>query len=179
MFRDKSLIPTEAIRLAALGLLAQAPQRYGDLAAEIRHFTSRIAGPSLDLMGTSIEVLRYEGLVAPVVGTGMADNAMLQITPAGEAALRALLQAPLRALLGDYNRLVLLLKLRFLHHLPQAEQRAQITLIAESVESELARLEDLRRHHQAAPGPFLAWLDQDIAALRQRLAWLGAATTSQ
>lgn len=176
MFRDNSLIPTEAIRLAALGLLAEAPRRYGDLAAEIRHFTSRVAGPSLDLMGTPLELLRLEGLVAAAAGAGMADNALLEITPAGRAALDALLQARLRAPLGDYNRLVLLLKLRFLHHLPETEQRAQIALIAELLESELARLKDLRRHDgAAAPRPFLDWLDHDIAALEAQLRGLHAA----
>jgi DNA-binding PadR family transcriptional regulator len=175
MFRDNSLIPTEAVRLAALGLLAEAPRRYGDLAAEIRHFTSRIAGPSLDLMGTSLELLRYEGLVTAVDGSGAGDNALLAITPAGSAALEALLKAHLRAPLGDYNRLALLLKLRFLALLPAPEQQAQMTLIAESLESELARLEDLRRHN-AAPGPFRDWLDHDIAALEARLAlWRGSA----
>ena len=46
MFRDHSLVPAEAIRLAALGFLAEAPWRYADLSAEIRHLTSRIVGPS-------------------------------------------------------------------------------------------------------------------------------------
>ncbi|HUZ73650.1 MAG TPA: hypothetical protein VMU87_11740 [Stellaceae bacterium] len=175
MFRDNSLIPTEAIRLAALGLLAEAPRRYGDLAAEIRHFTSCVAGPSLDLMGAPLELLRYEGLVAAAEGTSMADNALLEITVEGRVALAALLQARLRAPLGDYNRLALLLKLRFLHHLSMAERRSQIALIGDSIASELARLKDLRRHHGgAAPGAFLAWLDHDIAALESRLALLGA-----
>ncbi len=167
MFRDNSLIPTEAIRLAALGLLAEAPRRYGDLAAEIRHFTSRIAGPSLDLIGTPLELLRLEGLVMARAGAGEQD--MLEITASGHTALAALLRARLRAPLGDYNRLVLLLKLRFLHHLPQAERQAQMASIAESLETELARLRDLRRHDAAAPRAFLDWLDQDIAALEARL----------
>jgi len=175
MFRDHSLIPTEAIRLAALGLLAEAPRRYGDLAAEIRHFTSRIAGPSLDLMGTPLELLRLEGLVAAAEGAGIAENAQLELTPAGRAALVALLQAHLRAPLGDYNRLVLMLKLRFLHHLPEAEQQAQMALVAESLASELARLKDLRRHDTDAPRHFLDWLDHDIAALEARLGQLTAA----
>jgi len=180
MFRDHSLIPTEAIRLAALGLLAEAPRRYGDLAADVRHFTSCIAGPSLDLMGTPLELLRLEGLVAADEGAGLAENALLRITPAGRGALEALLQARLRAPLGEYNRLVLLLKLRFLHHLPAAEQRAQMALIAESLESELARLRDLRSHNRdAAPRPFLDWLDHDIAALEKRLHGLQAAAAAE
>ena len=170
MFRDNSLIPAEAIRLAALGFLAEGPRRYGDLAAEIRHFTSRIAGPSLDLMGTSLELLRFEGLVAAVDGEGMSDNAVLTLTEAGATALHNLLRARLRAPLGDYNRLTLLLKLRFLHHLDPAEQKEQMALIAESLESERARLADLRSHNAAAPAVFLEWLDDEIAGLDKRLA---------
>lgn len=167
MFRDNSLIPSEAVRLAALGLLAEGPRHYGDLAAEIRHFTSRIAGPSLDLMGTSLELLRFEGLI---VAAEPSEDALLSLTPAGRTTLQALLQAHLRAPLGDYNRLVLLLKLRFIHLLPDAERQEQMALIAESMQGELARLEDLRLHHAGRPGPFRDWLDQDIAALKARLA---------
>ena len=46
MYRDNTLIPTEAIRLAALGALIEGEQRYADLAREIRNFVGRIAGPS-------------------------------------------------------------------------------------------------------------------------------------
>ncbi len=171
MFRDNSLIPAEAIRLAALGILAEAPRRYGDLAAEIRHFTSHVVGPSLDLMGTSLELLRYEGLIEAVDGEGTADNAVLRLNERGAAALQGLLRAQLRAPLPDFNRLALLLKLRFLHHLPGGEQHTQLALMAESLESERARLEELRRRHQA-PGLFGDWLDHDIALMADRIAWL-------
>ena len=63
MYADNTLTPKEAIRLCALGTLAAGPIRYADLATSIRHFISRITGPSLDLMAESIELLRYEGLV--------------------------------------------------------------------------------------------------------------------
>src|SRR5216684_1391095 len=109
MFRDNSLIPAEAIRLAALGILA--------------------------------------------------------------AALQGLLRAQLRAPLPDFNRLALLLKLRFLHHLPAGEQHTQLALMAESLASERARLEELRRRHQG-PGLFGDWLDHDIALMADRIAWL-------
>lgn len=169
MFRD-SLIPVEAIRLAALGLLAEAARHYGDLAGEIRHFTSHVAGPSLDLMGTSLELLRLEGLIEPVDGKGMADNAVMRLTPQGSDALHTLLQARLRVPLGDANRLTLLLKLRFLSQLPAAERQAQRAEIAESLGSETRRLLELRRHHAAAaPAAFLDWLDRDLAALAAHL----------
>ena len=175
MFRDNSLIPTEAVRLAALGLLAEAPRRYGDLALEVSHFTSRLVGPSLDLMGTSLELLRYEGLIEAVDGDGMTDNATLRLTAAGKTALIGLLKARLRGPVNDLNRVALLVKLRFLHHLSAEEQAAQTRLIHEACANELARLEELRRHHVTVPGPFLTWLDQDIAGLKARLAWLAGA----
>jgi DNA-binding PadR family transcriptional regulator len=171
MFRDNSLIPAEAVRLAALGLLAEAPRRYGELALEIRHFTSHVVGPSLDLMGTSLELLRYEGLVAAVDGEGMADNAVLQLTERGRSALENLLRAQLRAPVNDLNRLALLLKLRFLHHLAAAEQQAQLALMAESLQSEQARLEELVRRH-GTPGLLAEWLARDIAMVSERISWL-------
>ena len=63
MFADNTLTPREAVRLCALGTLERHPMRYGELAGSVRHFISRVAGPQIDLMGTSIELLRHEGLV--------------------------------------------------------------------------------------------------------------------
>jgi DNA-binding PadR family transcriptional regulator len=174
MFRDHSLVPTEAIRLAALGMLAEEPLRYADLASRIRHFTSRIVGPSLELMGTSLELLRYEELVEAVDGTGMVDNALLRLTSAGRTALSALLTAGLGAPTGEINKLVLVLKLRFVHLLPPAQRAEQIGVIAACLEGEIARLEDLRRRDTEGSELFLGWLDQDIAQARSRLAWLEA-----
>jgi DNA-binding PadR family transcriptional regulator len=171
MFRDNSLIPSEAIRLAALGFLAEGPRRYGELAASIRHFTSCVAGPSLELMGTSLELLRYEGLTT---AEGDGESAALTLTEAGRAMLGTLLMARLRAPLGEFNRLSLLLKLRFLHLLDEEERREQIALIADSIESELIRLKDLRRTQGSMPAAFLEWLDHDIAALEARRLSLAA-----
>ena len=165
LFRDRSLVPAEAVRLMALGLLAEAPRAYGDLAGEIRYFTSSIVGPSLDLMGSSIELLRTQGLIEPIEGQGMADNAVMRLLPAGREALGELLQARLGQGQGDINRLALRLKLRFLAFLPEAEQAMQLRLIAENIDSELARLDDIRRRNPDAPALFLDWIDRDIAAL--------------
>ncbi len=169
MFRDRSLIPAEAVRLMALGLLAEGPRAYGELASEIRYFTSNFVGPSLDLMGSSIEMLRTQGLIEAMGGQGMADNATMRLLPAGRAMLDELLQARLGQGQGDINRLALRLKLRFLGLLPEAEQKAQCALIADTVESELARLADIRRRSDKAPALFRDWLDRDIAALEAHL----------
>ena len=59
-----------------------------------------------------------------------------------------------------------------LRQLPAAEQSQQIALVVGACESELARLVDLRTHHNANPGLFRDWLDHDIAQIEARIAWL-------
>src|SRR5262249_9725032 len=94
MYKDNSLIPTEAVRLAALGLLSEAERSYAALADEVRHFPGRIVGPSLALIGPPIEVLRVEGLVDASAGSGTAM--VLHITDLGRKELVRLLGANLR-----------------------------------------------------------------------------------
>lgn len=179
MYRDKSLIPTEAIRMLALGLLEAGPQAYADLAAEVRHFASRVVGPSLDILGHSIELLRYEGLAETEAGLGegttetaLEENATLRITDAGRAALRDLLQSNVRAPIDDINKLVVACKMRFLHVLDADARQTQIDRLVEICEAELARLEDLAAHHAGDGGHLLAWLDHDIGQINARIAWL-------
>jgi hypothetical protein len=49
-----------------------------------------------------------------------------------------------------------------------------MALIGQSLESELARLNELRRRHGDATPIFLDWLDDDIAALEHRHARFNA-----
>ncbi len=169
MFADNTLTPKEAVRLCALGTLALGPLRYGDLANSIRHFISRITGPSLDVMGQSIELLKYEGLVEAMDGDG---DAMLAITDAGRAELNTLLSANLRSAATEINKLVVALKFRFLHLLDDPEKVSQAELLIDTTESELARLDDLRQHHATDQGYLTNWLDHDIDLLEKRLSWL-------
>ena len=172
MLRDSPLIPSEAIRLAALGMLAQEPKAYATLAREVRHFASRLIGPSLDLMGSSLELLRHEGLVERAGGgtSGLtAPETELRITDAGRAEFEMLLQAPLRAPVNDFGKFVIALKLMFLDRLPAAARREQIDLLIELYEGEVARVSDLRRHHDS--GQLGPWLDHEVAQAEERLKW--------
>ena len=169
MYDDHSLLPKEAIRLAALGILANRPMTYAALAQEVRHFTSRIVGPSLELMGSSIELLRFEDLVA---ADGDGPDAILAITDTGRAALRELLSAAIRPPMNDVNKLVMALKMRFMHVLDTSAQQAQADMMIEACRSELARLVDLRGTHAEDPGHFTGWLDHDIELVDSRRAWL-------
>jgi len=172
MFADNTLTPKEAVRLCALGMVARESVRYSSLAGDVRHFCSRVMGPSLDLMGLSIELLRYEGLVEARDGQGMEDDALLSITDAGRRELKTLLTARLRPS-SDLSKLVIALKFRFLDLLEAKERGAQIDMLLDAFESELARFEDLRAG--STEGTALqAWLDHDILQLSERLDWLEA-----
>lgn len=174
MFADNTLTPKEAVRLCALGTieLAGAPMRYSELASAIRHFISRITGPSLDIMGTSIELLRYEGLVEAVDGKGMEDDSELILTDDGRNEFRSLMTAKLRASGSDVNKLITTLKLRFIHLLPQQDQCQQAEILIDTCETELARLVDLQSHHGQDPGFLGEWLEHDIGQLERHLQWL-------
>jgi hypothetical protein len=172
MFADNTLTPKEAVRLCALGTLALGPTRYGALANSIRHFISRITGPSIDVMGVSIELLRYEGLVEATDGNGMEDDAKLVITVDGQAELKTLLTANVRPAATEISKLVVALKFRFLHLLDEAERAIQADLLIEVTDNELARLDDLRQHHSKDEGYLVGWLDHDIDLLEARLSWL-------
>lgn len=177
MYRDNTLIPSEAVRLLALGMLASKPMAYAELAREVRHFTGRIMGPSLDLVGAPLEVLKVEGLVesrggaAPDSDDPEADDRELTVTPEGRAELRRLLSANVRAQVSDLNKLIIALKMRFLHLMEPAERRVQAELLHDICERELARLVDLRAYHSAEPGHLCDWLDSEIAQTRARLDW--------
>lgn len=173
------MIPSDAIRLAALGILAQGPRPYADLAAEVRHFVSHITGPSLDLMGTSLELLRHEGLVEPAsperASLTYTDPAVeLRITEDGRREMEALLSAPVRGPINDLTKLVIALKMRFLHLLDSEGRRAQADMLIEICEAELARLRDLRAHHGEDSGDLQAWVDHELGQVRERLAWFQA-----
>lgn len=172
MYTDNTLTPKEAVRLCALGTLATQPLRYSALANAIRHFVSRVMGPSLDVLGSSVELLRYEGLIKAVDGDSDEDDAEIAITENGRKELHTLLTSNMRAAASDLNKLIIALKFRFFHLLDENSQRSQAALMVEVCENELARLEDLRSQHAGDEGYLTQWLDHDINQLEGRLSWL-------
>jgi hypothetical protein len=174
--RDQSLIPSTAVRLTALGILSEGDKRYGELAVEVRNFIARMIGPTLDVLGTSIELLRHEGLIEPIgrragPGQSLTADTQVHLTDAGRAALHELLLGQLRTPMNDISRLIVALKLRFLHLLEPEQRRSQIDMLIELTTSELARLADLRAHRPAGEEVFADWLGQEIAQTEARLAW--------
>lgn len=173
MYRDNTLLPKEGIRLAALGLLASAgAMPYAELAASVRQFTSYYWGPTLDVMSSSIELMRIEGLIAAESTGGDLLATRVAITPNGEAALQTLLRASVRSHATDFNKLVIALKLRFLHLLPPADRRDQVEALIEAKEAERARLVDLRAKPAGGEPGFAAWVDHDVRLIETDMAWL-------
>jgi len=170
MYADNTLTPKEAARLCALGTLASADMTYGDLANATRHFMDRIQGPSLDVMGASLELLKYEGLVDTVAGEG--DASVLRISDTGRVELETLLTANIRPGATDHNKLVAALKFRYLHLLGDLARDEQLDALSDAAETELARLIDLRAHHVDDVGHLSSWLDYQIDELELRLKWL-------
>lgn len=173
MFADKTLTPRESVRLCALGMIADQPGTYADIAGTVRDFITRITGPSLDLLGSSMELLQVEGLVRSSPEDAPEDTARLEITDAGREELRRLLTANLRAS-SDLSKLVTALKFRFLHLLPPDDRRAQAELLLDARETELNRLLDMRRAHGDRGGPFAQWLAHEIVEAERGQAWLEA-----
>lgn len=173
MYRDNTLIPAEAVRLAALGSLMEGDKSYGDLASEIRFFVARIVGPSLDLLGSSLELIRLEGLIEAVDGAAasetLPDDALLRITGEGREAFHTLMISNVRGLANDLSRLVIALKMRFLPLLPEDDRHEQAEVLAEACESELARLTDLRARY--GKGYLSEWLDREIDEATERHEW--------
>jgi DNA-binding PadR family transcriptional regulator len=174
MYSDNTLTPKEATRLCALGTLGIEPMRYSALATSVRHFISRILGPSLDLLTPSIELLKYEGLVKPTEGSGMDDDATLSITDKGRDELHSLLTADMRSGASELNKLIVALKFRFMHLLGDNDRQLQADLLIDVCEEEIARLVDLKESAIDDGGFLSEWLDQDISEMESRLSWLGA-----
>ena len=141
---------------------------YADLAESVTDFTAHLIGPTLDMMGSSLELLRYDGLIAPV------ENDRLTITDAGEAEFRELMAAQLPTPASELSKLVVALKIRFLHLLEAERRREELTALVGLYQQEIARLEDLRERQTDEPGHLDCWLEHDIAQNRSRLAWLRA-----
>ena len=169
MYGDKSLTPAEVVRLAVLGALTEGDVSYAGLAETVRHFVERMVGPSLELLGSSLEVLRLEGLIEPVDGAS-GDAAMMRLTGSGRDAFERLMTSSLRTPMNDIQRLALALKLRYMPQLDAEDQADQYDMLLEQTEIELARLQDLRSKDGSPP--FNQWLDQEIAHIKARGAWL-------
>lgn len=171
MYRDNSLVPKEAIRMAALGALTQGSRGYSDIASEVRQFSARIVGPSLDLLGTSIELLKFEGLIEPVTEESRDEDAELVLTESGRAALVDYLRAPVRPGASDLNKLVIAIKLRFIDVLEPSDRAEQLDHLKHMYEGERVRLDDLASHGEWMDGLMADWLAMERDQVNQRIAW--------
>ena len=174
MYRDNSLVPSESMRLLALGFLQEHPLDYATLAGKTRQFTLRIVGPSLDLIGTPLEVLKIEGFVdnAPLdhPEQGSPDSPALLLTARGREEFERLMASNLRAPLNDMSKLVLAIKMRFLHLAPVQTQQAQYLLLVDLYDRQLERLQDLRaQEEKTMANEFTSWLDLEMTQTHERL----------
>jgi DNA-binding PadR family transcriptional regulator len=171
VYRDNSLIPKEAIRMAALGALVKRDRPYAEIAGEVRQFAARVVGPSLDLLGTSIELLKLEGLIAVVGEDAGDDSEMLRLTEEGVNALEAYLKTNIRPGTSDLNKLVIALKLRFIDVLDPEDQVDQLEGLMRMYEGEQVRLRDLAAHGEWSEGLMPEWLEIELDMVSRRINW--------
>ncbi|HAI28686.1 MAG TPA: hypothetical protein DHW36_08750 [Thalassospira sp.] len=174
MYSDRTLLPKECLRLCALGTLALSdkPISYGDLANSVRHFMSHIMGPSLDMMGSSLQLLKLEGLVKEDTGSGTFSDAQLRLTDAGHEKFVELMQGNLRDTSGELARLIMALKMRFLHLLEEDIRTEQIEILHDVCELDLERVLALREEHASEAENFTGWLEMEVKRLEQKRDWL-------
>jgi hypothetical protein len=171
-----AFLPKHILRLCALGTLLQKDRMtYRELAVSVRDFSSHLAGPSLDLMGSSMELLRYEGLITavdqPQAQTSSSDDSVLTVTEHGHSEFVTLMTTPTELILGDHTKLVMTLKVRFLHLLSADLQASQAQELAAHYQQALDKLHVLKARYEKEPGNLSAWLEHDIAQTQRRLSW--------
>ena len=172
MQRDRALIPVEGLRLAALGILSrQGPMAYARLATMVRLFATSYGASPVDVMSSSIELLRFEGLIEIGEHEEDAGSAPVALTARGRVELERLMIAPVKVA-GAYAKLLVALKIRFFHLLGDEEKKLLAEVLGDALRGERARLVNLRRHMEGEDAGFLAWLDRDLARVADELARL-------
>lgn len=167
-----------AIRLAALGMLWEGPQRYGDLTATVRQYVTRTLGPTADIMGTPLELLRHQGLIERVA-EGAGGDETLGLTERGRRDLRELMSAPLPGHDPALAGLLVALKLRFLDLLAPERRHELLALIDRHLAGEADRLRNLHAVHALAPageaaGRMARWLGHEAELVQARVRWIRA-----
>ena len=157
--------------MAALGALIERARSYDDIANEVRSFISRIVGPSLELMGTSIELLKLEGLIETVNDNDKGDSSLLQLSPAGLQELKEYLRSNLKSGGSELNKLVIALKLRFIDILDDDERRDQLLAIRDMYHNEKRRLEDLKNQTTWLTGFLLESIELDLFLVNKKIEW--------
>lgn len=176
--RERGLVPKAALRLAALGTLWEGEKRYADVALEAREFVARFSSPAPEILSTSIELLKLEGLIEEIVVPGGCrsdevgeSNPLLRITESGVTALASLLKAPLNPKMSDITRLAVALKLRFVHALSPAERAEEVAGLQAMYEAERERLATLLAAERNRPTARLLceWLTAEIRLIDDHL----------
>ena len=122
-------------------------------------------------MGTSIELLKLEGLIETVNDNDEDDASLLQLSPSGLQELKEYLRSNLKSGGSELNKLVIALKLRFIDILDDDEKRDQLLAIRDMYHNEKRRLEDLKNQTTWLTGFLLESLELDLFVVNKKIEW--------
>ena len=82
------------------------------------------------------------------------------------------MQGNLRDTSGELARLIMALKMRFLHLLEEDIRTEQIEILHDVCELDLERVLALREEHATEAENFTGWLEMEVKRLEQKRDWL-------
>lgn len=102
----------------------------------------------------------------------MADDATLEITQAGRRELRSLVLSNARGATSELNRLLTLLRFRFVHLLPAADVYELLERMVEQFQCDGSRLGTLFAEQRDEPGLLGEWLQLYQEQQAARVQWI-------
>ena len=100
------------------------------------------------------------------------SDAQLSLTDAGHKKFIELMQGNVRDTSGELSRLIMALKMRFLHLLDHDIRTEQIEILQDVCELDLERVLALRDEHANEAENFTSWLEMEVKRLEQKRDWL-------
>ena len=116
--------------------------------------------------------MALEGLVKEDSGNAAFSDGQLILTQQGHDKFVELMQGNLRDTSGELSRLIMALKMRYLHLLDDDIRREQLEILQDVCELDLERVLALREEHANEASNFTGWLEMEVKRLEQKNDWL-------
>lgn len=157
--------------LVLLGSVRAGGARFDAIAATARELAPLHWQPTPDVLEAALGVALDNGLLRMVPGACDAATPLLEITPRGTAAYRALLRRSVPCSAGGPCRTCIAAKLCFLDDLEPGERSMEVDALARLYRQTLTAIRE--RYDAPAPNSAVSrrWLRHEIDRLEWELGW--------